>query len=87
MNERLNGSRDDWVNVNQDLYGWAYGKLIKTKWICESIDAYANNIKWLGGFVGRSAGKIVKLAFVHGFLDQILIALQQLPQVETKEMS
>ena len=56
----------------------------------ESIDAYANNIwrlaMWME-FIGRSAEKIVKLAFVHGFLGQISIALQQLLQVETKKMS
>ena len=49
----------------------AYDKLIKAKWMGEFVDAYANNIKQLAGLVGlvRRSEKIVKLAFIHGFLD------------------
>ena len=62
----------------------AYGKLIKAKKMGKFIDAYANHIRLLVGlvgFMGRSVEKIVKLAFVHGFPDQILITLQQLLKV------
>ena len=42
----------------------AYCQLIKAKWTSKSVDAY-DNIRWLAEFVGKNAGKIAKLAFVH----------------------
>lgn len=68
----------------------AYGRLGRVKWVGEKVDVYANEIRrlaGLSGFVGEGLDKIIKLAFVNGFPDQISMGLQQVSNVETMPMS
>ena len=59
-----------------------FEKLKKVKWTRESVDV--NNIKRVVVYMGRGFVQTAKPSFVIGFPDSILVALQQLPDVEEK---
>ena len=64
----------------------AYAKLIRKKWLGESVDVYMNEIRrlaGLAGFDGKSLDNIVKLAFVTGLPHDMGIAIQQMDNVAT----
>ena len=68
----------------------AFGKLVQMKWTGEPVDVYANEIRRLAGlakFDKVGLENVVKLTFVNGFPDNISVALQQVPNVLTMEMS
>ena len=65
----------------------AYEKLKKIKWIGESVDMYANNIKRLPGYMGRGLDQTAKLTFVTGFPESVSMTLQQLPSVNKMEIT
>lgn len=68
----------------------AFGKLVQMKWTGEPVDVYANDIRRLAGlamFDKVGLENVVKLTFVNGFPDNISVALQQVPNVLTMEMS
>ena len=68
----------------------SYSRLGSLKWVGEQVDVYANEIRrlaGLSGFKGEGLERIIKLTFVNGFPDHISVALQQVPNVETMEMS
>ena len=68
----------------------AFGKLRDMKWSGEQVDVFANDIRKLAGLAGlegEGLERVVKLTFVNGFSDNISIRLQQLPDIETIDMS
>ncbi|KAK4318086.1 hypothetical protein Pmani_010884 [Petrolisthes manimaculis] len=68
----------------------AFAKLVQLKWTGESVDVYSNEIRRLAGlakFDKTGLENVVKLAFVNGFPDAISVALQQVPDVLTMDMS
>lgn len=68
----------------------AYSKLVKMRWTGESVDVFANELRrlsGLAGFKGDACERMVKLAFVHGFPDNIGIELQQVEGVAKVSMS
>ncbi|KAK4310191.1 hypothetical protein Pmani_018224 [Petrolisthes manimaculis] len=68
----------------------AFAKLVQLKWTGESVDVYSNEIRRLAvlaKFDKTGLENEVKLAFVNGFPDAISVALQQVPDVLTMDMS
>lgn len=60
----------------------------KLSWSGEPVDVYANELRRLGrecGFIGKELERIVKLAFVTGFPDDVGVELQQMEGI--KEVS
>ena len=67
----------------------AYRKLIRVRWADECVDVYANKIRQLAGLAGFEGGgleRFMRLVFVTGFSNTILIKLQQVPNIETLTM-
>ena len=68
----------------------AYSKLLSVRWSGEAVDVYANELRrlaGLAGFEGDALEHIVKLSFIHGFPDDIGVELQQVNEVETKQVT
>ena len=68
----------------------AYGKLTHYKWTGECIDVYASEIRklaGLAGFQGDGLKRVVKLQFVIGLPNEVAADLQQVPNIESVEMS
>ena len=68
----------------------AYAKLVGMKWTGEPVDVFANEISRLAGlakFEGEGLVNVQRLTFVNGFPDNISIALQQVPNILTMDMS
>ena len=62
----------------------SYNKLSRIRWAGQTVDVYANKSRRLAGlssFAGEGLETAVRLAFVNGFLDDVSVALQQLPNV------
>ena len=56
----------------------AYGKLIGMRWSGESVDVFANELRrlvGLAGFSGTGLEQAIRLAFIHGFPDDISVEL------------
>ena len=67
----------------------AYNKLRKVTWTGEPVDVYAMEIRrlaGLAGYIGQNLKKTVKMTFVSGFLDGILMELQRLTGIENMEV-
>ena len=68
----------------------AYAKLIGFKWTGEAVDVYANELRrlaGLAGFDGDALEHIVKLSFINGFPDNIGMELQQIKDIELKQVT
>ena len=85
------------LRVLRKYYRWhflegafeAYNKLRKVTWTGEPVDVYAAEIRRLAGLVGytgQSLEKTIKIAFVSGFPDCILMEVQQLTGIENMEV-
>ena len=62
----------------------------RIRWASEGVDIYTSNMQRLtelAGFEGSGKAQIVKLTFINGFSESISMALQQLPNVKTLEIS
>ena len=60
------------------------------RWDSKAADVHSSNIQRLAGlaeFEGSSQDQITKLTFVNGSPESISIALKQLPNVKTLEIS
>lgn len=62
----------------------AYAKLQQKRWVGESVDVYANELRRLAslsGFKGQALETIVKLSFVNGLPSAISCELQQIREL------
>ena len=68
----------------------AFNKLKENRWTGESVDVYANEIRRLvelSGIREHATSYVVKMTFVTGFPEEISKRLQQVPGVETLDVS
>ena len=64
----------------------AYARLMKKRWIGETVDVYMTELRrlaGLAGFTGDGLETCVRLSFVNGMPDDIGSILQQMPDVKT----
>ena len=82
--------KDKLIEAFSDSVFVAFTKLTCTKWKGEAVDIYVSELRrlaGLAGFTGTSCERVVKLAFVTGFPNDISIELQKIPNIQTIRMT